>query len=179
MTMCTECGAEMERFIKPEHIEDLGGVVVRIHNAVLVERCLKCGEEESTIPDMKGLVCAAALLRALNPVRLSGKEIKFVRRALGMTQRAFAAKVDVKVETVSRWENEVQGCGAFTEKTLRHNVCALLHAHAPAISYDPLSIVNMTFEASRRLDPIELERATVKMIPSERGSKAWDLQLAA
>lgn len=177
MTTCTECGSEMERFIKPEHMEDLGGVVVCIRNAVLVARCPKCREEESTIPDMKGLVCAAAMLRALNPVRLSGKDIKFIRRALGMTQKEFAAKADVKVETVSRWENDVQGCGGFTEKTLRHNVCALLHPLAPAIDYDPLTITNMVFQQAREIEPFGLVHGQVKL-PTRR-IEAWDLPMAA
>lgn len=177
MTKCMECENEMLRYIKPEHTEDLGGVVVCIRNAVLVERCNTCGEEESTIPDMRGLVCAAALARALNPVRLSGKEIKFIRRALRMTQKEFANKVDVAIETISRWENDAQGCGGFTEKTLRHNVCALLREHAPAIDYEPVTITNMKFVARREIEPLRLQRMRVKT--QTLRIDAWDYPEAA
>jgi transcriptional regulator with XRE-family HTH domain len=121
---------------------------------------------------MKGLVNAAALVRVLNPVRLSGKEIKFIRRALGLTQKVFAARMDVAVETISRWENYITGCGGFTEKTLRHNACALLHPNAPAIDYDPIAITNMTLEPQRAIEPVALERVRVKM-PCQR-FEGWD-----
>ena len=178
MTKCMECGSEMQRYIKPEHVEDLGGIVVCIRNAVLVERCLECGDEESTIPNMKGLVCAAALARALIPVLLSGKEIKFIRRALGMTQKVFANKMEVKIETVSRWENDVPGRGGCAEKTLRYAVCALLHEHAPAIDYDPLTITNMEFRPAQKIEPLQLMHGQVKM-SARRRIEAWDFPMAA
>lgn len=64
----------LERSVKQEHIEDLGGVVVKIINAVKVFKCTgkDCGEEVTGIPDMQGLVHAAAVYRALDPMRLSG-----------------------------------------------------------------------------------------------------------
>lgn len=177
MTTCTECGNEMARSIKPEHLEDLGGIVVLLRNAVFVDRCETCDEEETTIPNMKGLVCAAALARMLNPIRLSGKEIKFIRRALGLTQKTFAERMDVAIETISRWENDAQGCGGFTEKTLRHNACALLHKHAPAIDFDHEVITSIKFEPPQEIEPIVLERVRVKM-PCQRFD-GWDLPLAA
>jgi putative zinc finger/helix-turn-helix YgiT family protein len=178
VTNCMECGTEMLRYIKPEHVEDLGGVVVCIRNAVLIERCPECGEEESAIPNMKGLVCAAALARALNPVRLSGKEIKFIRRALGMTQKEFSNKVEVTIETLSRWENDVPGRGGCAEKSLRYAVCALLHEHAPAIDFDPVTITNMEFLPAREIEPLQLQHGQVKM-PARRRIEAWDFPIAA
>jgi hypothetical protein len=57
----------------------LGGIVVRLLNSVLVLKCSHCDYEEEIIPDLEGLARTVALVRALNPIRLGGKEIKFIR----------------------------------------------------------------------------------------------------
>jgi len=80
----------MEKSIRAEHTEDLGGEVVKVLNAVQVLRCAKCDIEMIAIPDMDGLCRATAISRALNPVRLAGPEVKFLRRVLDMTQVRFA-----------------------------------------------------------------------------------------
>jgi transcriptional regulator with XRE-family HTH domain len=130
---------------------------------------------------MRGLVRAAALARALLPIQLSGKELRFMRRALDLTQREFAEKMGLKcVETVSRWENDVPGTGGFTEKTVRHNICALLHREASAIDYDPVMITAMDIcprSHEEEIEPLIMERVRVK----ERCRKydAWDKVQAA
>ena len=45
----------MERSVKPEHVEDLGGLIVKVLNAVVVQRCSACGDEMIGIPDLQGL----------------------------------------------------------------------------------------------------------------------------
>jgi transcriptional regulator with XRE-family HTH domain len=147
----------MERSVKAEHVEDLGGVTVKVLNAVVVRRC-SCGEEMTGIPDMPGLARAAAMARALNPACLSGKEVRFIRRALDMTQQEFAEKMDLSPEHVSRWENDHKGVGAASEKLVRHNACALLHVDG-VCEYDPKVIATMRFfRAKGALPPIEMVR---------------------
>jgi putative zinc finger/helix-turn-helix YgiT family protein len=133
----------MERSVKPEHIEDLGGLVVKVFNAVVVQRCSDCGEEMIGIPDMQGLARAAAMARAQSPERLSGKEVRFIRRALDMTQKEFADAMELSAEHISRWENDHKGIGAASEKLVRHNVCALLSDGS--FEYDPKAIASMVF----------------------------------
>jgi DNA-binding transcriptional regulator YiaG len=114
---------------------------------VQVLRCGECATEMVSIPDIDDLARATAISRALNPVRLAGREVKFFRRVLDMTQEEFGNTVDIAPENVSRWENDVRGVGAACEKLLRHNVCALLHKMAPGRPYDPAVITRMQFEA--------------------------------
>lgn len=93
MQTCAKCrGGNFDEFIKVQHLEDLGGIVVRLLGAVIVFRCPECGFSQIAIPDMQGLVKAAAMARALNPARMSGKEIRFMRRALDMTKRSSQSK---------------------------------------------------------------------------------------
>jgi DNA-binding transcriptional regulator YiaG len=141
MARCTKCQNLMERSVKAEHVEDLGGVIVKVLNAVILQRC-SCGEEMTAIPDLEGLARAVAIARALNPACLTGKEVRFIRRTLDMTQKEFAEKMELAPETVSRWENDRNGVGGMSEKLVRHNVCALLHKDG-VYDYDPRVIVNM------------------------------------
>jgi len=156
----------MERSVKPEHTEDLGGIVVKVLNAVVVNRCSSCGEEMIGIPDLQGLARAAALARAQSPERLSGKEVRFIRRALDQTQKDFAEAMDLSAEHVSRWENDHKGIGAASEKLVRHNVCALL---SEGCEYDPKTIANMQFipYPDEGLPPIEMVRVRVPHRQSE------------
>lgn len=163
MTMrhCAKCERVMERSVRPEHIEDLGGVVVKVLNAVQVYKCACCDNELVAIPDMDGLARATVISRALNPVRLAGKEVKFFRRVLDMTQTEFAKAMELGGESVSRWENDARGVGAMCEKLLRHNVCALLYKDAKGRPYDPAVITHMTFTVlpdGETLPPIEMVR---------------------
>jgi putative zinc finger/helix-turn-helix YgiT family protein len=157
---CTKCEhGLMERTVKPEHVEDLGGLVVKVLNAVVLQRCTSCGDEMTGIPDMQGLARAAAVARALNPARLIGKEVKFIRRALDMTQKEFAEAMDLSHEHVSRWENDHKGVGGTSEKLVRHNACALLHKEG-VCEYDPKALANMRFVSppAGGLPPIEMVR---------------------
>jgi putative zinc finger/helix-turn-helix YgiT family protein len=143
---------------EPEHVEDLGGLVVKVLNAVVVQRCSTCSEEMVGIPDMQGLARAAAMARAQSPERLTGKEVRFIRRALDMKQKDFAAAMDLSAEHVSRWENDHNGIGGAGEKLVRHNVCALLSGGG--CEYDPKAIANMVFVPYPEggIAPIEMVR---------------------
>jgi DNA-binding transcriptional regulator YiaG len=60
----------------------------------------------------------------------SGREVKFLRRVVDMTQVKFAEAMELTPESVSRWENDARGVGAAGEKLVRHNICALLYKNA-------------------------------------------------
>ena len=165
MSPCRKCGGLMTKSVRPEHTEDLGGVVVKILNAVQVRRCEACGTEMVAIPDLDGLARAAAISRALEPARLAGRELKFLRRVMDMTQKEFAEAMELTPETVSRWENDVRGVGGMCEKLVRHNICALLYKAARARPYDPAVIAHMRFEAlpeGGTLPPIEMVRVRIE-----------------
>lgn len=164
----------MERSVKPEHIEDLGGIVVKVLNAVVVQRCATCTEEMTGIPDMQGLARAAAMARALHPACLTGKEVRFIRRALDMTQKEFAAAMELSHEHVSRWENDRKGVGGASEKLVRHNACALLHKEG-ICEYDPKVIANMRLRAAPNdgMPPIEMVRVRLQHHSDDHDESMW------
>jgi DNA-binding transcriptional regulator YiaG len=166
MQRCRKCKGLMEKSTLTEHTEDLGGVVVAVLNAVQVQRCEKCKTEMVAIPDLDGLARAAVISRALNPVRLAGREVKFFRRVLDMTQVDFGKAMDLAAETVSRWENDKhEGKGEACERLLRHNVCALLYKDARGRPYDPAVITKMHFTAlaeGENLPPLRMVRVRIQ-----------------
>jgi putative zinc finger/helix-turn-helix YgiT family protein len=175
MRRCAKCNnGVLERSVRPEHIEDLGGVVVKILNAVAVLRCGNCGDEMTAIPDIEGLGRAASIARALCPARLEGREVRFIRHAMDMTQKEFAAAMELSPEHVSRWENDHAGIGGASEKLVRHNVCALLQKQG-ACDYDPAEIANMQFVTlsdGETQPPIEMVRVRIKHRNEQED--AWD-----
>ena len=126
----------------PFHEENLMGLPVILKDAAVVETDA-AGDETVTIPDMDALVAAIAVNRCLEPGKLAGGEIRFMRKALGMTQAAFAETLEIDPATVSRWENDGQVLGGFAEKCLRHLVCDTFHAEFPYFDYDPKRISYM------------------------------------
>ncbi len=183
MARCLSCGKDpVETTVLPEHIEDLGGVVATLRNAVRVHRCADCGEELIEIPEMQDLVKAVALARAQVPVQLSGNDIRFFRRVFDMTQAEFAAAMGLdSAETISRWENNVRGIGGHIEKLLRHNVCALLYKSVPAAEYDPETVARLHIRplgSGETLPPIVVDRVLVKR--DHQRAQGWDaLPIAA
>lgn len=178
MSRCAKCKGLVERSTLPEHTEDLGGVTVKILNAVKVSRCRECGDEMIAIPDLDGLARAAAISRALDPTRLTGREVKFLRRVLDMTQAEFAEAMDLAAESVSRWENDVRGVGEACERLTRHNVCALLYKAAKGRPYDPAIIAKMKFTPNVKIPPLDMVRVRVRD-DSEHPTTAWDQTAAA
>ena len=144
----------------PVHEENLMGIPVILKDAAVVESDA-AGDETVTIPDMDALVIAIAVNRCLEPGKLAGAEIRFMRKALGMTQAEFADTLEIDPATVSRWENDGQVLGGFAEKCLRHLVCDTFRAEFPYFDYDPklISYMKITVPAEgERIEPMEFVR---------------------
>lgn len=181
MNVCTECGgSRVKAVLLPEYETEVGGLKVRLLNAVVREVCEDCGDATVEIPNLEGMVKTVAVARALLPIRLRGSDVRLMRQALDMNGRQFAAAMELTPETVSRWESGERGIGGYSEKLLRHNVCALLHRQVPELDYDPAEITTMEiFDADddHVLPTFELRRVLVR----DRGQReeAWDMPLAA
>jgi DNA-binding transcriptional regulator YiaG len=103
------------------------------------------------VPNLEGLAATVAVVRCLSPRQLCGREVRFIRRVLGLTQRELADQLEIKSDqTISRWEKDVEGAvGGYVEKLLRSLTLIQLHDHASAVSADPKAIANLTIVKSR------------------------------
>jgi len=99
---CLECGTVMEAG-RDTHKYDAGGLDVTLLN-VPVWRCPNCGEKEVEIQSIDSLNRLIVEDIVQQKERLGPKEIKFLRKYLGLASSDLAKKMHVDPSTVSRWE---------------------------------------------------------------------------
>lgn len=100
---------------------DLGAPFkVFLHKAVTVTFDPKTGNPvKYSIPNPEGLLRTIVLTRILEPRKLSGAEVKFIRKALGLKQKDLAQRIDITAEHLSRCEASQLVMSPTTEKLLR------------------------------------------------------------
>ena len=108
----------------------LDGIVLE---DILVYLCPRCGEREVEVPNTLKLHHEIAMALARKAERLGPKEIRFLRKYLGLSSTEFANKVGVDKATVSRWERveEPTSMGGQTERLRR----VLVMSERPVESY--------------------------------------------
>jgi len=101
---CMECGGSMTLSVEP-HQYDAGGVIVLIENA-RIWSCEACRDEELEIQNLQGLHGAIAgfILRERRP--LTGPELRWLRKFIGIPRDLFAPATQVSAETLRAWEEE-------------------------------------------------------------------------
>ena len=103
--MLTRCPVCKERLLR-RRVEMTRKVVGHTFTALLpAQICGKCGESffESTVVAEFDLRVAEALLQA---GETSGAAIRYIRKAAGIAASELAGLLDVRPETVSRWEHD-------------------------------------------------------------------------
>ncbi len=175
---CDACGEGfLKEVILPEHVEDIGGVTVRIMNTVRAIRCSECCSDVQThIPNVRGLVEVVAMSRAMLPIELAAGDLKLMRRAVGMKQKEFADAMSVAPETVSRWESGARGMGDHSEKSIRMGVCALLKERNPHVDCNVADILRMQIGvlAEGESLPIPNIESVILKKDGER-ERVWDM----
>ncbi len=100
---------------------------------VLVYRCSNCGEREIEVPNTLKLHRTLAMTLVRRPERLGSRDIRFLRKYLGLSGTEFARKTGVDKSTVSRWErvDKPTPMGGQAERLLR----VLVMSERPVESY--------------------------------------------
>jgi putative zinc finger/helix-turn-helix YgiT family protein len=118
MKTCRECGNSMQTSRENHRYTESGLPNVTLLN-MEVHRCSDCGAVSMPIRNIEGLHRAIAFTVARQRARLSGAEIRFLRKHLGLSAEDFALTIGVTASTVSRWENEREPMGVVAERLLR------------------------------------------------------------
>jgi transcriptional regulator with XRE-family HTH domain len=126
--------------------EQMGLPVLLVDSAYKAE---SSGTEGVVVPDVSGLEAAIAVARVMNDFKLNGKELKFLRRAIGLKAVDLAKFLDVSAETVSRRETGKELISTNDERVLRLRVYRTLKDRAPVVEADADIILNMTFKPVR------------------------------
>ena len=159
---CSECGSTMQRR-KENHRYDECGLKHVTLVGLAVTRCPKCGNYEIAIPRIESLhrLIARALIE--KRTRLTGEEVRFLRKSLGWSGADFARHMGVSDETVSRWENAAAPIGPQADRLLRLMVA---QGRTP-IRYP-----------TERLASIDAKRAAATRLELESRHDEWELRSA-
>lgn len=117
---CIVCGGRMKTTRENFRHQALGLPVTLV--GVEVSRCAGCGVSEVAIPALEGLHRAVASALFTKAARLTGGEIRFLRKQLGWSGGELAEHLGVARETVSRWEQGSAPIGATADRLLRATV---------------------------------------------------------
>ena len=115
---CLECGTPLKVTRETIAYRQIGLPGVRLRN-IEVRRCPEDGETYEVIPRIEELHALLARTVAVKVEKLTPEEVVFLRKWLGWDRVEFAKRMDVRPETVSRWENGAQAISGTTERLLR------------------------------------------------------------
>lgn len=104
---CTACGQDMKCNKEEHHYTECGLDNIYLVN-IQICSCISCGERIVCVPKMPLLhTCIAkSLLRKTS--RLNGKEIRFLRKNIGLKSTQLSKYLGVDISTLSRWEHDGQ-----------------------------------------------------------------------
>ena len=97
------------------------------------------GEEVFHVPNPNGLHKAIAEGIVAHPKGMSGKELRFLRTEMGMTQGELAKLVHCDAQTVARWEKGQWSINGTAEALVRMLAVQRLNLEAEGSTIDALS----------------------------------------
>jgi transcriptional regulator with XRE-family HTH domain len=175
---CDACGGPLRARVVPEFRDDalvgLPGLV--LVNAVTETVCSRCRRRaDLTIPNLWGALAAAGIVRVMNPIPLSGAEFRALRRVVGYTAKKLAALLEVRPETLSRWETGAEPIGPAHEKLARLLLGNTLDQRAPTlVVFDPATLLAMPLRAPRGRTRRAVIRLELVPLPDAPGAGAWE-----
>lgn len=154
---CRNCGKAEMTVGTETYLYTESGLPNVVLVGVEVRRCPSCGHHEVVLPRVTELHRTIALAIIHKRSRLSGPEVRYLRKYLGWSGADFARHAGVDASTVSNWENDKDPIGSASDRLLR-----LMVVHgAPVQEY---SLDELTRIENDRQPPIE-----VRVSPKARG----------
>jgi len=117
--VCLNCGNKDVVVTRGEHRFPESGLDNVMLVNVEISKCNNCGEKVVSIPNPKQLLEIIGEQVVLKPNRLSGQEIRFLRKNIYLKTKEFAQILGVHRGTVSRWENEHKKPTASEDRLIR------------------------------------------------------------
>lgn len=179
MMKCKKCdGPIVAELLDAYRCDELIGFPnVTLINSATQYKCGVCGAAVGIkIPDSEGLEAALAMARIARPARLTGKEVRFLRGTCGLLAKDFAANLEVRDETVSRWENDREEIGPHFDKLIRCLVFLLVGDKAPGIVVDRHALASMRVRHLTSTEPMSFVFERVKVRVADRRETEWELQ---
>ena len=128
---CFECNKTVEIKQYKAHLYDgIGLDHIYLLNAEVLF-CSTCKEESIALKQPSKIHAAIGIAIALQPARLSGKDIRFLRRSAGFSLREWAARINVAEATYSKWENAHRSITPQADKLARLNFLSAIGQKYP------------------------------------------------
>jgi DNA-binding transcriptional regulator YiaG len=174
---CEVCQGRLRRRVVPAYRDarlGLPGVV--LVGAVTEFVCPRGhGVAGISIPNLDGAIAAAGVARVMHPLKLSGDDLRALRRACGWSAKELAELLGVRAETVSRWETGAETIGPANEKLIRLVVGHDLAAHeSHLVPFDSEAVIAMDLQAGRSAARrLEIRLALVR-VDDAASAGAWE-----
>lgn len=116
---CRNCGKAEMKAGAETYLYKESGLPSVVLMGIEVRRCPSCGHHELVLPRVAELhrTIAQALIHKRS--RLSGVEVRYLRKSLGWSGADFARRIGVDPSTVSNWENDKDPIGSASDRLLR------------------------------------------------------------
>ncbi len=163
---CRNCGKDEMTARAETYLYAESGLPNVVLVGVEVRRCPSCGHHELVLPRVTELHRTIAHAVIHKPARLSGAEVRYLRKYLGWSGADFAGqRWRRSFLTVSNWETDSDPIGTSSDRLLR-----LMVAHGRPV--EEYSLDELAKIEDKRTPPIE-----VRIAPKAHG---WErLQAAA
>lgn len=137
--VCDACKTEMHIVSGQTYrYEESGLDNVYLLNADLYV-CEGCGDRLPILHRIEELHEALAKAVALKPAPLSGAEIRFLRKELGLSGRKWAVLLRIDHTTLSRWENNAQERSQHNDLLIRHLFFRMLEEQTWRLVHEPVA----------------------------------------
>ncbi len=152
---CPNCNKPMEcRTDEAYHYLESGLDYVYLLG-VEICRCKNCDEEIVTLPKVAQLQSLIGRCLIEQDYRLTGREVRFLRKDMGLTAARLAKRMKVAPATISRWENDKQVMDASNDRLLR-----LIYA-VEKLSPDQMKKFKARLDADVTEPPAPVPRMTI------------------
>ena len=115
---CPTCREATLTEKKTNHLYKESGLPNVVLVNVTVKDCPNCGEHMVLIPRVEELHRVIATHIVKKEARLTGEEVRFLRKQLGLTGTDFATMLGVDSTTLSTWENG-EPIGGSSDRLIR------------------------------------------------------------
>ncbi len=135
---------------EPYLVEELGAPFnVFVVDGVVAKKHPKTGRTLVSVTDTVGLINAVVRVRVRHPRKLSGAEIKFIRKAINVKAKDLAETLEISAEHLSRCESGTAALSPQSEKLLRLTAYIASYSkkpESPLAEEDRISINELSAE---------------------------------
>ena len=115
---CPDCGASA-RVEKGNYRFRESGLDNVVLKGIGVIKCPQCGSEDPILPNLEGLLRVLALAIVKSRLPLTGAEVRYLRKYLGMNGEELARILHTDKSTLSKWETGSIRIGSKSDLLIR------------------------------------------------------------